>query len=188
MKKFLINRFGKEKGTEIYLQTRQRFDKLLAETPEKSKNRQKVFQNLILPRIALYQILLEGGMPKEEAMKVMEDHMIICGARPMRKKYEMIDRLPCAYSFFRFGFTHVVPGNDLWEAEVDASKKDEFSVTMHKCFWNDTYREYGFPELCQYACQSDIITYSDLKHAGFHRTQTLGTGGTCCDFCFKKIK
>ncbi|MBQ8603343.1 MAG: L-2-amino-thiazoline-4-carboxylic acid hydrolase [Oscillospiraceae bacterium] len=33
-------------------------------------------------------------------------------------------------------------------------------------------------------CDSDIYCYGNLPGIKFERTQTLGTGGSCCDFSF----
>ena len=186
MKEFLVRRLGKEKGLDIYQKSLLKYDELLSQATEKKGQQKKIFKKMLLPRISLYKTLQENGFSQEEAKKILYDHMIEIAAKPMRKKYEMMDKLPFAYGFFRFGFTHIVPGSNLWEADIDNSKKDEFKVTMRRCFWNDTYKEYGCPEICSHACLCDDITYSDLKHIEYKRTETLGTGGSCCDFHFKK--
>ena len=188
MKNFLIGKFGKDRGSMLYGLTERRFQELSSEAPKKSKQQEKVFRTMLLPRVALYQTLLDQDFTREEALRVLEEHMVLCGAEDLKKKYAAMDKLPFAYSLFRFGFTHIVPGSDLWEADIDTSKKDEFSVTMHWCFWRDTYEEYGCPEICPFACKCDDITYSGLRHIQYFRTQTLGTGGECCDFRFVKKK
>ena len=117
-------------------------------------------------------------------MDLMRDYMVVT-AGDMRKKYEMMDSLPCAWFIFSTGFTKIVSKSDLWDADIEKGK-DYFNVTMRRCFWRDTYKEYGCEEICRYACECDDITYSDLQHIQFDRTQTLGTGGECCDFQFRK--
>ena len=187
-REFLISKFGESRGSDLADQAEKRYKKLLKEADPMSKQEKKVFEGMLLGRICMYQILRESGLSQEEALKIMEEHMVILGAEPLKKKYASMDKLPCAYSLFKFGFTHIVPSSDLWEADIDTSEKDAFSVTMHRCFWNDTYRKYGCPEVCQFACACDDITYGDLKHIAYHRTQTLGTGGNFCDFTFRKKK
>lgn len=44
----------------------------------------------------------------------------------------------------------------------------------------------GCPEACRFFCECDNYAFGDLKKVGFRRTQTLGTGGDCCDFHFYK--
>ena len=186
MKAFLIDKLGEQNGSRIWELTQHRLGQLRSEAPHKSRQQTKVLRNLLLPRIALYQVLLEQNYSKEQALKLLEAHMVIANAIPMRKKYDALDRLPCAYFLFRTGFAKIVRSSDLWDADVDDSDSSEFHVTMHRCFWHDTFAEYGCPEICQFACQCDDLTYSDLHHIDYSRTQTLGTGGTCCDFYFRK--
>ena len=187
MKDFLVNKFGEEKGSHLADLADKKFKELLSTASPKSKQQMNIFKSMLLPRIALYKVLLEEGFTQQESLDAMEEHMIIYGAADLKKKYTAMDKLPIAFALFKFGFTHVVPSSDLWEADIESSKTD-FSVTMRKCFWHDIYNEYGCPEVCQFACKCDDITYSDLKHIKYERTQTLGTGGTCCDFHFTKIK
>ena len=187
-REYLVQKFGEEKGGRLADLAKEKFDLLLSQASPKSKQQKKVFEGMLLPRVAMYLTLREHGFSQEDALKVMEEHMVILGAEPLKKKYEGMDKLPCAYGLFKFGFTHIVPSSDLWDADIDTSEKNSFSVTMHRCFWNDTYNEYGCPEVCQFACACDDITYGDLKHIAYHRTQTLGTGGSCCDFRFEKKK
>ena len=186
MKKFLIAELGPEKGAELYQKTQERYQQLLKSATEKPGQQKKIFEKMLLPRIALYKTLQENGYTQQEAYDLLEKHMIEIGAKPQRKNYGFMDKFPFAYQLFRFGFTHVVPSSNLWEADIDKSKKDEFKVTMHKSFWHDTYVEYGCPEVCAQACKCDDLTYGGLRHIEYLRTQTLGTGGSCCDFHFKK--
>ena len=187
MKEFLKKKFGEERGNELWEKQQKKYDELLAAATPKSKQKQKVFEEMLLPRIAMYKTLLEEGFSREDALKFMEDHVVEWCAPDLKKKYEGMDRLPFGFGLFKFGFTHIVPSSDLWEADIEKGR-DAFSVTMKKCFWHDTDVEYGCPEVCRYSCQCDDITYSDLKHIKYDRTETLGTGGTCCDFHFSKRK
>ena len=184
MEEFLKEKLGAEQGEQIARLAKVRYQKLCEDLGGYSKSKQKVLRNNTLPRIALYQILLEQGVEQEKALKIMDEHMVRFAAIPMHKNYEKMDRMPLGWAFFKGGFTRIVSHSDLWDAEVKTAR-GEFTVTMHRCFWKDTFDRYGCPELCQFACRCDDITYGDLQHIGYHRTQTLGTGGTCCDFRYR---
>ena len=59
----------------------------------------------------------------------------------------------------------------------------KFSVDMTRCPYVDTCVRYGCPELARISCQADDVTYGNLHpRLIWARTQTLGTGGSCCDF------
>ena len=56
-------------------------------------------------------------------------------------------------------------------------------LDMVVCPYFETCNKYDCPELTQYFCKSDDITYGIMHpKLGWGRTQTLGTGGNCCDF------
>lgn len=58
-----------------------------------------------------------------------------------------------------------------------------FSRDMTVCPYFETCKKYGCPEITQFFCKSDDITYGNLHpKLVWARTQTLGTGGECCDF------
>ena len=182
---FLVSKLSSDIGNKIYTLYLARYEKLVSEATCDSKQKEKVLKNLLLPRIALYKTLLAEGVDQKTALKLLEEHMVINNGLPMKAKYQKLDALPCAYGLFKLGFTTIVKNSDLWDAEIQKSKK-QFAVTMHRCFWHDTFAKYGCPEMCQFACKCDEITYGDLKHIGFKRTKTLGMGGDCCDFVFFK--
>ena len=48
--------------------------------------------------------------------------------------------------------------------------------------------ELGCPELTHIFCDNDIYAYGSLKGITFERSQTLGTGGSKCDFHLYKTK
>jgi hypothetical protein len=81
---------------------------------------------------------------------------------------------------------HEVIKKDLWEADVIADEKDHFEVDIKKCLWHDACVENGCPEICKYFCECDDVIYADLKRMEFKRKNTIGRGGSCCDFCYYK--
>ena len=57
MKKFLLDELGIEKGNAIYRLQQERLDILICNIQNKSKSQTKTLINMILPRVALYQVL-----------------------------------------------------------------------------------------------------------------------------------
>ena len=68
-------------------------------------------------------------------------------------------------------YTDYTPGRD----------ETEYFCTYRKCGLCTLGRKYGHPELIPYMCQMDYISI-DMMGAILYRTQTLATGGGCCDF------
>lgn len=69
-----------------------------------------------------------------------------------------------------------------------ARDKHELNFDILECPYKKYYTLIGCPELCQYNCLSDEACYGHMKKVKFVRTETLGRGGDCCDFRFKRVK
>lgn len=65
--------------------------------------------------------------------------------------------------------------------------KTFLKMDMTDCPYCRYAKLLGCPELMRVFCDSDFATYGDLPGIRFDRTQTLGTGGNCCDFKFTKV-
>ena len=186
MEKYLRKALGEERGGRLYARSEERLARLRCEAEPQSMARNMILKGMLLPYVALFQILEEEGMEREEILSLLDGMMVETAGLPLKKKYDRMDSLPWAYALFRLGFTKVVSHFDLWSAELDTSDKDRFRVGIHQCFWYDTFCRYGCPEVCSFACKCDELTFGNMKHIDFRRTQTLGTGGCCCDFEFTK--
>lgn len=58
-----------------------------------------------------------------------------------------------------------------------------FACDVTLCPYHETCKRYGYPELTQFACRADDVIYGNLHpRLVWARTQTLGSGGDCCDF------
>ena len=61
--------------------------------------------------------------------------------------------------------------------------RNGFAVDMLVCPYVVTCKKYGCPELVQFFCKSDDITYGNMhSKLIWGRTKTLGMGADCCDF------
>lgn len=59
-------------------------------------------------------------------------------------------------------------------------------LTFHQCPYYNYCAKYGVPELCDVFCTSDEIVAKYMSpYILFNRTQTIGRGGTCCDFTYE---
>ena len=73
-----------------------------------------------------------------------------------------------------------------WDVEFPKCPSDTFSMTTHKCIYQQLFTKYGMPEMTARFCKVDDILYSDLPRAEFLYSQQIGTGGSMCDYTFKK--
>ena len=169
-----------ENADEIIKESKKRAAKYLAASSETSRSRRKIMQETILPRVAAYAVLKESGLPADEIMGSYTKESV---GPMMHDMYSKLEKVPFFFDIYKRIFIKATNKSDAWECHSKA-KKNKFKTDIYKCLWNDTCRECGYPEACRFFCECDNYTYGNLKKMGFKRTQTLGTGGSKCDFLF----
>lgn len=73
-----------------------------------------------------------------------------------------------------------------WRIEYPKADKNEFAMTTRECMFCKIFSEYGIFEFAQIFCKVDDLLYSDLPGADFLYTEQLGTGGSMCNYRFRK--
>ncbi len=182
---YLIEEFGKDKGGILFDRQEKTLNSLIENTKGKSKNQMKTLIQTILPRIALYKVLLKGDFSQEEAYQYMRKYMIDKVAKKKHSSTAKMEVVPAFYSIYSSVFLNIMRTTDL-QKSTQKHGKDYFDVTITKCLWHTACVEHHCAELCRLFCDVDEVTYGGLKKIGFTRTKTLGYGGDCCDFHFFK--
>lgn len=140
--------------------------------------------NQILPCLAFYEALLRITGDKEKALAFFDKWVFI--------RIEKI--VPVAQAVMKLGLYKKMP--DICDKMLDklfgeaagfesreVPDAPKFARDMTVCPYFETCKKYGCPEITQFFCKSDDITYGNLHpKLVWGRTQTLGTGGECCDF------
>lgn len=138
----------------------------------------------LLPMIALYEAALRCTGCREAAMQFAEEWAFGCVEKMVKP----------ARLLMKTGLYRVMPGlcrmllDRMFgrEAGFDyrlVPEERPFAVDMIRCPYLDTCIRYGCPELTRISCRADDITYGSLHpKLVWARTQTLGQGGSCCDF------
>ncbi len=185
IKTFLIEEFGMDKGKILFKEQEEILDEIIKNISGKSENQKKTLIQTILPRIALYKVLLKDNSENEEIYQQMQKYMMNVVARQKHLSMVKVEKIPGFYSLYSKIFLKVVRNTDLWESE-QRYDKNSFDVTMKKCLWHTACVENNCEKLCHLFCDVDNVTYGGLKKLGFSRTKTLGYGEDCCDFHFYK--
>ena len=94
------------------------------------------------------------------------------GMKILKEKYKQN-----SYSHFPCGWANEY-------VECDGSEHD-FGLDVTKCGICTFYKNQGAEKFTRYLCLGDYLVFK-AQGIGFSRTQTLGNGGTKCDFRFKK--
>ena len=183
IKTFLIEEFGNEKGNAYFVKQDKRLNESIEATKNKTENQMKTLAQTILPRIALYQVLLESKLPQDDVNESLRKYMLDVVAEKKHKSTAKMEKVPGFYGIYSKIFLKIMRTTDLQESTQKCGK-DFYDITITKCLWYTACVENGCPELCKLFCDVDDVTYGGLNKIGFSRTKTLGYGGDCCDFHF----
>ena len=185
IKRFLAEEFGIDRGDALFAKQEKALGELIENTKNKSANQMKTLIQTILPRIALYKVLLKEDFSAENVYEYMRKYMLGKVAAKKHSSTAKMELIPGFYSIYSNIFLKIMRTTDLQES-VQKHGKGYFDITVTKCLWHSACVENDCSELCRLFCDVDDVTYGGLKKIGFARTKTLGYGGDCCDFHFLK--
>lgn len=156
---------------------------LLNEHPDAGRALRAHLQQL-LPTIAFYEEAKRLSGSRQAALDFMERWAFV----------EMEKLMPIARFLMKPGLYRLMPAMCSFMLDRLFGKSagfdyrlipdaPGFAADMTRCPYVEACARYGVPELTQFACRADDITYGSLHpKLVWGRTQTLGTGGSCCDF------
>lgn len=140
----------------------------------------------ILPGLAFYQILREGGETQESALSMVDLTFEILFSDNFAKM-KKLGRLSFIYPFLRIFIKPAMRQypREGWKIDWLQIDKNAIRFDMKSCFYFDTFSKYGAPELTASFCRVDDLTYDNMSpHIKWQRLKTIGRGETYCDFCF----
>ncbi len=185
IEKWLIQTIGGENGRRISASQKHIFEECVSKLSVKTPNQMKTLTGTILPRIALYKAFQNDNDLSEKAYELTRKYMVEVIGRQKHESTAFMEKFPGFYKAYSKTFLKIMRTTDL-QVSTQKEGKDYYDITITNCLWHNACEEFDCPELCRAFCEVDDITYGDLKKLGFTRTQTLGMGGTCCDFHFFK--
>ena len=185
IKAFLLNELGPEAGSKVFALQENQLSAIIDSTKGKTENQMKTLVQTILPRIALYKALTESGFTADEVNTHMRRYMLDVVAAKKHASTAKMERIPGFYAIYSRVFLKIMRTTDLQES-TQRLGDNYYDITITRCLWHTACEENNCPELCPLFCDVDDVTYGGLKKLGFTRTQTLGYGGSCCDFHFYK--
>ena len=174
---------------ELIQQAEKAKEKILADMISEQEQRLsptqfKTAQTGILPRLAWYLALTEHGASSEEALKWIWEELV--GSVGAKKRFaSFCGRVPGGFSLFRKIFYQALQ-SDLWDNQF--YQNDGWGLCFHttRCLYKELADYYHCPEVAVLFCKVDHVMFDNLKHIRFERSQTLGEGGSLCDFHYYK--
>ena len=185
IKKQLVKLYGKEKTDVIVDLAQKHYQECLELCKDASKGEWTHLEDTILPTTAVYKALLE--VDNENALTNTND-IIINLCETGGSILNNILKVPGMPSVFM----KVLPkmavklfgrecGFDYINFEAN---KNRMQMDMTMCPYVKYAKRFQVEELMPVFCNSDFATYGSLEKITFRRTETLGTGGSKCDFNF----
>lgn len=141
----------------------------------------------ILPTVSLYKALLEidPGNALKSAHAVMLNLCEMGGA--VAGKMMRLPGMKELFMWFLPKMAIKLFGESCgFQYENYEVSKHMLKMDMTACPYCRYAKLFGCPELVPVFCDSDFATYGNLPGIRFERTQTLGTGSSCCDFKFTR--
>ena len=182
----LEKEYGAEKASSIMERAFKRYEEIVAENQDEPKAYYMHTRDRIYPSIAMFDAMTAEDIGREETA----DFIVECyrwRAGMMAPKVKAIFKIPGLYRIVPkvfFNMTQKKFGPQMgFLAENMHLGKGEARFDMVKCPYNEKCKHYGCPEIVKGYCEADDILYGDMHpKLLWGRTQTLGKGGSCCDF------
>jgi len=188
----LEEKYGAEKAEAIIAAAWKQFEAICAENADEPKAYDMHTKDRIYPAVACLRAMTGVGIERPEAIEFLHSYYIWRASAKARMLKKLM-KLPGLYKLMPKLFNKLTPkmfGESAgFRSQWHQDPEWDMSFDMVKCPYLDKCQTYGCPELCKAYCDADDVCYGNLHpKLIWGRTQTLGKGGTCCDFKMKVIK
>lgn len=187
LKKKIVAKYGKRKTEQIWRRAGRYLEYLWKKYENIPDGEKRHTHGSIFPRIAMYYALKKEY--PQEAMKIL-DSAVEYTTKRVGEILGAVTKIPFMSSLFLRIFAYMTkkmfgPSAGFEQIFYEANgKKLRFDII--ECPYCKYCKKCGCPELTHTFCDSDIYCYGNLSGIEFKRTQTLGTGGICCDFSLQR--
>jgi hypothetical protein len=128
----------------------------------------------ILPGLALYQELKEETANQQTALSEVDRLFEVSAVSSTRKLLMLLHHLPAQFSIFRMAGRWQMRYNfpsEGWQMEQVADDERGYGFNIHRCFYFDTLRAHGTPELTEHFCRLDDLAMQALP-SSIHWSRT----------------
>lgn len=187
IRKELVKLYGEETTAKIVALAEKHYADCERLCQGASEGEWEHLSGTILPTVAIYKALLE--IDADHALTNAHGIMMELCEKGGAVVGKMM-KLPGMKSLFMWLLPKMAaklfgPSCGFAFENYEASKT-MLRMDMTACPYCRYAQKLGCPELMPVFCDSDFVTYGNLPGIRFKRTQTLGTGGKCCDFKFMR--
>lgn len=187
LKKDLYKQYSRQQVDMIWKEANEQLTLLLTQHQEMSDVEKVHTHENIFPRMAMYRAL-QKSFPTE-AMNIIE--------QTVKKNTTLVGKILhflTAIPFMKTVFMKVFAKMTIekfgqtagFKQNLYIANNDELKFDILDCPYCRYCEKCQCKELTHTFCDSDLYCYGNLSGISFTRSQTLGTGGNCCDFHLKK--
>ncbi len=175
--------FAADQTETIWADAHCRLQKMYDEHSDLPEGVRMHTDGFIFPAAAIYLAIKEFDTQKAFVImqKVMKEKSLESG-----RKFANFVRMPFGKKLFLKmwdSLSHKMFSDAAGFKNVFYPKqKGEFRMDITQCPYNTYLTAVGCPELTRLFCENDVYSYSNLPGLDFIRTQTIGGGGSLCDF------
>jgi hypothetical protein len=191
-KDFCIEKFGRDMGMQLYEKSELKLNELIVENDDRNDKyiRWHLNKNM-LPIISIYLMLKDFDNITENALQYTDEIMQISRLK-MKKKNQLLGKLPFAYRLFKIFSRRVVSKqypDKGWNIQWITIDANEVHFDMKSCIYVEITNKYNCSELCHLFCENDDVTLSGYQPSiVFKREKTIARGQEKCDFHFYNSK
>lgn len=177
---------GELVAAQIAARVRARYEQLFASRPHFGSLALCLhLEKVILPGLALYQVLLDEHGDQDRALDEVQTLFGVAFGQ-LGPGMARLEHLPGVFNLFRWLARRVVeyafPAEG-WRIRWVQDDDEALAFDVQGCIYLDVLTSYGAPELAPLFCWVDDLAFESLPPwISWERTGTLARGDDCCDF------
>lgn len=187
IKRVIDTRLGNEVGDQVWHAAAVRLAEIKSGYSAFTKAEERHIRG-IFNAAAIYLALREHC--PDNALEIVENGMAAY-AKEAAKTYQRLVRLPLGRTIFlkafALGAKKMFGASAGFSQEFHCSDMKSVRFDVLECPYVKYTKALGCPEIAHIFCNNDVYAYGYLEGIAFERTQTLGTGGSKCDFYLHKF-
>ncbi len=169
-----------------------RYEELISQAASYSNRALRIhFEDNILPAVAAYSILMMDGVEKDSALELL-DRLLEASLESQRRMYRFWGRFQFFFDMVKLVLKPMMKmqyPEEEWKVEWIDFTPDMAGLNYHACFYMNRLSEYGLAELTPHFCRlDDFLAAQAAPSLRLERTQTIGRGGSMCDFRYIRVK
>jgi len=184
----IVSSIGEAKGNEVWNRAAEVLSEITNRYPPFPDKEYRHIKG-IFNASALYLALKERT--PSDALTIIENGMAAY-AKKTARSYQKMVKLPFGRTVFlkvfAMGTKNAFGEEAGFKQNFHHADARDLRFDVLACPYAKYTSELGCPEIAHIFCDNDIYAYGSLKGITFERTETIGTGGSKCDFHLYKSK